>query len=267
MSRSTVEENQTIGWNQVKKIPIEIYFFILSIAAQLFSLLSQYEKAPSTVRSDFYSFLYNRSRMKTLTNYFTTTTKDPDEEKSIDTTKNSLENVEKSTNSYRWPSGSRTTEEEDRIFDMLEKSIDNALIESVDSNKLKEAARNPADSNNERICGETETAVTENYDKNSDEKEQKKTLWEAMRDRESRKISGMRRTRGLDLIAKSQITQPMDVDSMQEGSGVAVKQSPDKNSRLSSPSSSVVNSRAKRNSPSGKRNQSKIVDFFPRKIS
>ncbi|XP_043273552.1 poly(ADP-ribose) glycohydrolase-like [Venturia canescens] len=242
--------------------------------AQLFSLLSQYEKAPSSVRSDFYHFLYNRSRMKTLTTYFTATNKDSETEESIRTKENLIKDAKKKNDFYRWPSGSQTTEEEDRIFDMLEKSANNDLMEQVDSNKVEECARDLAKHKNETSI-ETKKMM-ENYDKNLTEQEKKKSLWEAMKDRESRRISGIRRTGGLNLIAKNKTIRVMEDKPVENGSQfsempkspqAAVEKTPDKNLRSSS-SSSITNSRViKKSSPGGRRNQPKIVDFFPRKIS
>jgi len=54
-----------------------IFYILIIFSARLYSMLSEYRReSASSIHSDFYRFLYNRSRIKPLNKYFLTKTKD-----------------------------------------------------------------------------------------------------------------------------------------------------------------------------------------------
>ncbi|XP_015115738.1 poly(ADP-ribose) glycohydrolase [Diachasma alloeum] len=96
--------------------------------SRLFSLLRQYEAESTTDHSDFYPFLFNRSKIKPLTNYFSLVKSSNDEntnDKIINSTKSFVQaKVRDRLSSVHKTKLSDEEEEEERIRNMLEEYTD-----------------------------------------------------------------------------------------------------------------------------------------------
>lgn len=263
----------TFGDTNLRDDIAEIYMHFVkheTNIAHIFSLLVQYQEFASTRNSDFYRFLYNRSKIKPITQHFSKNI-----HTKISTTKEVFRKSKCVNNGEKRLSHLDVKKypqiEEEKIQDWLT-NVDEDGIDKKKTEILKEEYVDVKRTvEKEQIQGNDNIKKKEGqiHDRNSTEKKKKSSLWKLLEDTEQAKTIKEHRLSGLELLDSKQelISQYLD-----NGCSKSVKDESRQSIAISTDSHNIQESTQtlseisvpshKHESPTKKVGQRKISDFF-----
>ncbi|KAJ8672540.1 hypothetical protein QAD02_003799 [Eretmocerus hayati] len=237
---------------------------------RLFALISQYDEISPENRSDFYRFLYSRSKIKPLTHYFGGIKKNS-LEVGLPSTSKDLSQDKSNFNTEFKKHASMAKLREDELEDKIGK-----WLESVENDDLDESNKNASTSSDDGLvasdvqlesgetskCDDKTGSALKSEEKMSPMQKMKQTFEEIFGDRSSN-ASIKKKVSNLDILNKLILDEVSESPGKNESMEVDLSIDVGKDSPLES----VVNKPSKRIQICKQSSQTKINDFFKRKDS
>ncbi|XP_001605115.1 poly(ADP-ribose) glycohydrolase [Nasonia vitripennis] len=233
---------------------------------RLFALLSQYQETQPENRSDFYRFLYNRSKIKPLTHYFNADKKSPAKRPNQE----SKTPEEKLKFNFDFKKHACIAKlKEDELEEKIEKWLENVeedreLLEEESQEAVKMEVEDESSETND--TNKTDTATESNKPASTANKKKKQTFGELFGEVEAVENAPKKKITNLDFLDKLLTAEPGPVENpLQKSVSMEIDIKMDKKEDKT-PKSTPKLARTKKSLPSDKKDsQMKIHDFFKKK--
>lgn len=230
-------------------------------------MISQYQETPPENRSDFYRFLYNRSKIKPLTHYFTADKKSP-AKKSNQESKTPEEKLKFNFDFKKHACIAKL--KEDELEEKIEKWLENVEEdrEPLEEDESQEGAKMEVEeeSSETNDTNKTDTTTESNKPASTLNKKKKQTFGELFGEVEAVENAAKKKITNLDVLDKLLTAEPEASESPPQKNvsmeiDIKIEKKEDK-----TPRSTPKPTRTKKSLPSGKKDsQMKIHDFFKKK--